>query len=235
MIFSNTRLATYSNRSPQSAHSTSRRRKCMHNRHLRQRGTSQPLSAIRIGCSSRLAFPTRNFTAQPPSVRSASPRTTSANAHLRICIIHVHPCRLLSTMGASCANKIAFSSPVSSDDEAIRRIFHLLTYRHCPSNTSYSPSKNVDIRRPLDRSGVQPDLLERFHILTSFGSDNRIARSLVIAGQAPLRALLARDEEEPWPAPSPTTLSSACPRVTSLRSTSRTAARRPPRRRRHTP
>jgi general secretion pathway protein A len=55
-------------------------------------------------------------------------------------------------------------------------------------------------RRPvllLDESHeLRPDVLGMLRILTNFDMDSRLVLSLVIAGQTPLRALLARDEQE---------------------------------------
>jgi type II secretory pathway predicted ATPase ExeA len=55
-------------------------------------------------------------------------------------------------------------------------------------------------RRPvllLDESHeLRPDVLGMLRILTNFDMDSRLVLSLVIAGQTPLRALLARDEHE---------------------------------------
>jgi general secretion pathway protein A len=55
-------------------------------------------------------------------------------------------------------------------------------------------------RRPvllLDESHeLRPDVLGMLRILTNFDMDSRLVFSLVIAGQTPLRALLARDEQE---------------------------------------
>jgi hypothetical protein len=56
------------------------------------------------------------------------------------------------------------------------------------------------VRRPvllLDESHeLRPDVLGMLRILTNFDMDSRLVLSLVIAGQTPLRALLARDEQE---------------------------------------
>jgi general secretion pathway protein A len=55
-------------------------------------------------------------------------------------------------------------------------------------------------RRPvllLDEShDLRPDVLGMLRILTNFDMDSRLVLSLVIAGQSPLRTLLARDEQE---------------------------------------
>jgi len=55
-------------------------------------------------------------------------------------------------------------------------------------------------RRPvllLDESHeLRPDVLGMLRILTNFDMDSRLVLSLVIAGQPPLRALLARDDQE---------------------------------------
>jgi len=55
-------------------------------------------------------------------------------------------------------------------------------------------------RRPvllLDESHeLRPDVLGMLRILTNFDMDSRLVLSLVIAGQTPLRTLLARDEHE---------------------------------------
>ena len=55
-------------------------------------------------------------------------------------------------------------------------------------------------RRPvllLDESHeLRPDVLGMLRILTNFDMDSRLVLSLVIAGQTPLRALPARDEQE---------------------------------------
>jgi len=55
-------------------------------------------------------------------------------------------------------------------------------------------------RRPvllLDESHeLRPDVLSMLRILTNFDMDSRLVLSLVIAGQTPLRTLLARDEQE---------------------------------------
>ena len=49
----------------------------------------------------------------------------------------------------------------------------------------------------LDESHeLRPDVLGMLRILTNFDMDSRLVLSLVIAGQTPLRALLARDEQE---------------------------------------
>jgi type II secretory pathway predicted ATPase ExeA len=53
-------------------------------------------------------------------------------------------------------------------------------------------------RRPvlvLDESHeLSPDVLDMLRILTNFDMDSRLVLSLVIAGQSPLRSLLARDD-----------------------------------------
>lgn len=58
----------------------------------------------------------------------------------------------------------------------------------------------VRLGRPvllLDESHeLRPDVLGMLRILTNFDMDSRLVLSLVIAGQTPLRALLARDEQE---------------------------------------
>ena len=55
-------------------------------------------------------------------------------------------------------------------------------------------------RRPvllLDESHeLRPDVLGMLRILTNFDMDSRLVLSLVIAGQSPLKMLLARDEQE---------------------------------------
>ena len=55
-------------------------------------------------------------------------------------------------------------------------------------------------RRPvllLDESHeLRPDVLSMLRILTNFDMDSRLVLSLVLAGQTPLRALLARDDQE---------------------------------------
>ena len=55
-------------------------------------------------------------------------------------------------------------------------------------------------RRPvllLDESHeLRPDVLGMLRILTNFDMDSRLVLSLVLAGQTPLRALLARDDQE---------------------------------------
>ena len=55
-------------------------------------------------------------------------------------------------------------------------------------------------RRPvllLDESHeLHPDVLGMLRILTNFDMDSRLVLSLVIAGQSPLRTLLARDDQE---------------------------------------
>ena len=55
-------------------------------------------------------------------------------------------------------------------------------------------------RRPvllLDEShDLRPDVLGMLRILTNFDMDSRLVLSLVLAGQTPLRTLLARDEQE---------------------------------------
>lgn len=55
-------------------------------------------------------------------------------------------------------------------------------------------------RRPvllLDESHeLRPDVLGMLRILTNFDMDSRLVLSLVLAGQPPLRALLARDDQE---------------------------------------
>lgn len=55
-------------------------------------------------------------------------------------------------------------------------------------------------RRPvllLDESHeLRPDVLGMLRILTNFDMDSRLVLSLVLAGQTPLRTLLARDEQE---------------------------------------
>lgn len=55
-------------------------------------------------------------------------------------------------------------------------------------------------RRPvllLDEShDLRPDVLGMLRILTNFDMDSRLVLSLVVAGQTPLRALLARDDQE---------------------------------------
>jgi type II secretory pathway predicted ATPase ExeA len=55
-------------------------------------------------------------------------------------------------------------------------------------------------RRPVlvldERHELRPDVLGMLRILTNFDMDSRLVLSLVIAGQPPLRVLLARDEHE---------------------------------------
>ncbi len=55
-------------------------------------------------------------------------------------------------------------------------------------------------RRPvllLDESHeLRPDVLGMLRILTNFDMDSRLVLSLILAGQSPLRTLLARDEQE---------------------------------------
>ena len=49
----------------------------------------------------------------------------------------------------------------------------------------------------LDEShDLRPDVLSMLRILTNFDMDSRLVLSLVIAGQTPLRSLLARDDQE---------------------------------------
>src|SRR5262249_52842594 len=43
---------------------------------------------------------------------------------------------------------------------------------------------------------LRPDVLSMLRILTNFDMDSRLVLSLVLAGQTPLRALLARDDQE---------------------------------------
>jgi general secretion pathway protein A len=43
---------------------------------------------------------------------------------------------------------------------------------------------------------LRPDVLGMLRILTNFDMDSRLVLSLVIAGQPPLRSLLARDDQE---------------------------------------
>ena len=67
-----------------------------------------------------------------------------------------------------------------------------------------SPLRGIDNegRKPvlvlvLDESHeLSPDVLGMLRILTNFDMDSRLVLSLVIAGQSPLRTLLARDDQE---------------------------------------
>ena len=64
----------------------------------------------------------------------------------------------------------------------------------------FEATSHEEGRRPvllLDGSHeLRPDVLGMLRILTNFDMDSRLVLSLVIAGQSPLRALLARDEQE---------------------------------------
>jgi general secretion pathway protein A len=97
----------------------------------------------------------------------------------------------------------------------------------------FEATSHEEGRRPvllLDESHeLRPDVLGMLRILTNFDMDSRLVLSLILAGQTPLRALLAHDEHEAMAcvAASSTTPSSVCSRATSSHSTSRTAARSP--------
>jgi general secretion pathway protein A len=64
----------------------------------------------------------------------------------------------------------------------------------------FEATSHEEGRRPvllLDESHeLRPDVLGMLRILTNFDMDSRLVLSLILAGQTPLRALLAHDEHE---------------------------------------
>lgn len=105
---------------------------------------------------------------------------------------HVHYVKVTGLSKRDMCREIAVAcgaAPAGSYPMLVRRL-----------QERFEATAHQDGRRPvllLDESHeLRPDVLGMLRILTNFDMDSRLVLSLVIAGQPPLRTLLARDEQE---------------------------------------
>ena len=105
---------------------------------------------------------------------------------------HVHYVKVTGLSKRDMCREIAVAcgaAPAGSYPMLVRRL-----------QERFETTAHTEGRRPvllLDESHeLRPDVLAMLRILTNFDMDSRLVLSLVIAGQTPLRALLARDEQE---------------------------------------
>jgi type II secretory pathway predicted ATPase ExeA len=105
---------------------------------------------------------------------------------------HVHYVKVTGLSKRDMCREIAIAcgaQPAGSYPMLVRRL-----------QERFEATAHQEGRRPallLDESHeLRPDVLGMLRILTNFDMDSRLVLSLVIAGQPPLRALLARDEQE---------------------------------------
>jgi general secretion pathway protein A len=105
---------------------------------------------------------------------------------------HVHYVKVTGLSKRDMCREIAVAcgaAPAGSYPMLVRRL-----------QERFEPTAHNEGRRPvlvLDESHeLSPDVLGMLRILTNFDMDSRLVLSLVIAGQSPLRSLLARDDQE---------------------------------------
>lgn len=105
---------------------------------------------------------------------------------------HVHYVKVTGLSKRDMCREIAVAcgaAPAGSYPMLVRRL-----------QERFEATTHTEGRRPvllLDESHeLRPDVLGMLRILTNFDMDSRLVLSLVIAGQTPLRTLLARDEQE---------------------------------------
>ena len=105
---------------------------------------------------------------------------------------HVHYVKVTGLSKRDMCREIAVAcgaAPAGSYPMLVRRL-----------QERFEATAHQEGRRPvllLDEShDLRPDVLGMLRILTNFDMDSRLVLSLVIAGQPPLRTLLARDEQE---------------------------------------
>jgi general secretion pathway protein A len=141
------------------------------------------LSAVEARMSAALIAPAgTGKTALLRRLRSALPEAR----------YHVHYVKVTGLSKRDMCREIAIAcgaAPAGSYPMLVRRL-----------QERFEATAHQEGRRPvllLDEShDLRPDVLGMLRILTNFDMDSRLVLSLVIAGQTPLRTLLARDEQE---------------------------------------
>jgi type II secretory pathway predicted ATPase ExeA len=105
---------------------------------------------------------------------------------------HVHYVKVTGLSKRDMCREIAVAAgaqPAGSYPMLVRRL-----------QERFEATSHEEGRRPvllLDESHeLRPDVLGMLRILTNFDMDSRLVLSLILAGQTPLRALLAHDEHE---------------------------------------
>ncbi len=105
---------------------------------------------------------------------------------------HVHYVKVTGLSKRDMCREIAVAcgaAPAGSYPMLVRRL-----------QERFEATAHTEGRRPVllldEGHDLRPDVLSMLRILTNFDMDSRLVLSLVIAGQSPLRTMLARDEQE---------------------------------------